>query len=68
MTHSQAPSSSPPSRPLTPRRSLSPPPETARVRLDRDWRIQFAQRLAVLIQRMQAQHRDHPKKEPCDAT
>jgi hypothetical protein len=52
--------------PLTPLRSPSPEPEAVPIVLDLDRRIQFAQRLAALIRRIQAQPRVQTKEEQAD--
>lgn len=51
---------------LTPLRSPSPETEAVPIVLDLDRRIQFAQRLAALIRRIQAQPRVPTKEEPAD--
>ncbi|MFQ5705695.1 MAG: hypothetical protein ACE5HT_16985 [Gemmatimonadales bacterium] len=51
---------------LTPLRSPSPETEAVPIVLDLDRRIQFAQRLAALIQRIQAQPRVQTKEEQAD--
>lgn len=51
---------------LTPLRSSSPETEAVPIVLDLDRRIQFAQRLAALIQRIQTQPRVQTKKEQAD--
>jgi hypothetical protein len=51
---------------LTPLRSPSPETEAIPVVLDLDRRIQFAQRLAALIRRIQAQPRVPTKEEQAD--
>ena len=47
-------------------RSPSPETEAVPIVLDLDRRIQFAQRLAALIRRMQAPPRVHTKEEQAD--
>ena len=51
---------------LTPLRSPPPATGTALPMLDLDRRTQFAQRLAILVRRIQAQHRVHAKEEQAD--
>ncbi len=51
---------------LTPLRSPSPETEAVPIVLDLDRRIQFAQRLAALIRRMQAPPRVQTKEEQAD--
>jgi len=51
---------------LTPLRSPSPETEAIPVVLDLDRRIQFAQRLAALIRRIQAQPHVQTKEEQAD--
>jgi hypothetical protein len=51
---------------LTPLRSPSPETEAIPVVLDLDRRIQFAQRLAALIRRIQAQPHVPTKEEQAD--
>ena len=51
---------------LTPPRSPSPETEAVPIVLDLDRRIQFAQRLAALIRRMQAPPRVQTKEEQAD--
>ena len=51
---------------LTPLRSPSPETEAIPVVLDLDRRIQFAQRLAALIRRIQAQPPVQTKEEQAD--
>jgi hypothetical protein len=51
---------------LTPLRSSSPKTEAVPIVLDLDRRIQFAQRLAALIRRIQTQPRVQTKKEQAD--
>ena len=51
---------------LTPLRSPSPETEAIPVVLDLDRRIQFAQRLAALIQRIHAQPHVQTKEEQAD--
>ena len=51
---------------LTPLRSPSPETEAVPIVLDRDRRIQFAQRLAALIRRIQAQPHVQTKEEQVD--
>ena len=51
---------------LTPLRSPSPETEAVPIVLDLDRRIQFAQRLAALIRRIQTQPRVQTKKEQAD--
>jgi hypothetical protein len=64
MTHHLMPNTQP---------SIDPPPlrqfprlEASLPMLDLDRRLQFAQRLAVLIRRMQTQHQVRTKEEPPD--
>ncbi len=64
MTHHLVPSPSPaPNRP-TPRRSPPPALANGAVVLDAHRCIRFAQRLAVLIRRMQAHNAAVPKEAP----
>jgi hypothetical protein len=51
---------------LTPLRSSAPETEAVPIVLDLDRRIQFAQRLAALIRRIQTQPRVQTKKEQAD--
>jgi hypothetical protein len=51
---------------LTPLRSSSPETEAVPIVLKLDRRIQFAQRLAALIRRIQTQPRVQTKKEQAD--
>ena len=51
---------------LTPLRSPPPAPETVSTVLDLNRRLQFAQRLAMLIQRIQAQPHVHAQEERPD--
>ena len=51
---------------LTPLRSSFPETEAVPIVLDLDRRIQFAQRLAALIRRIQTQPRVQTKKEQAD--
>jgi hypothetical protein len=53
----------PAATPLRARRNPTPNTETAPAVRDRDRRLQFAQRLAVLIRRMHAQPHVHAKEE-----
>jgi hypothetical protein len=51
---------------LTPQPSQPPRPEAALPVLNLDRRLQFAQRLAVLIRRIQTHRQARPKEEPLD--
>lgn len=65
MSHHLLPSTQP-SIDLTPQPSQPPRPETSLPVLDLDRRLQFAQRLAVLIRRMHTQYQGGAKEESPD--
>ena len=65
MSHHLLPSPQP-SIDLTPQPSQPPRTETSLPVLDLDRRLQFAQRLAVLIQRIHTQYQVGTKEEPPD--
>ena len=66
MTHHLVPSPSPASNRPTPLRSPPPGLANGAVVLDAHRGIRFAQRLAVLIRRMQAHNAAVPKETPSD--